>query len=74
MKQAPLIAKSCKRTKLLVIASDVELEIIFCGICVHELFFLVCYEDSGYSLLITHTMWYRAFLGCIFCGMTIFPL
>jgi hypothetical protein len=39
MKQAPSIAKGCKRIKLLAIACDVELEIIFCGIFVHDLCF-----------------------------------
>jgi hypothetical protein len=36
---------------------DVKLEVIFCGICVHDLCFLACYENNGYSLLIMVAVW-----------------
>jgi hypothetical protein len=57
MKQARSIVKSCKRTKLSTIACDVKLEIILCGICVHDLCFLAYYEDDSYSLLMAPVMW-----------------
>jgi hypothetical protein len=49
-------------------------EVIFCGICVHDLSFLVCCENGGNPLLTAPTMWWGALLGCIFCGMVIFAL
>jgi hypothetical protein len=57
MKQAPLIVESCKMTKLSTIASDVKPKVIFCGICVHDLCFLACYEKGGYSLLMALVVW-----------------
>jgi hypothetical protein len=57
MKQAPLIAESCKRIKLLTIVCDEKPKIIFCGVYVHDFFFLACYEDDSYSLLMAPTMW-----------------
>ncbi len=60
--------------QLSAIACDVKLEVIFCGICVHELCFLAFYENYNYSLLTVPVMWWGVFLGCIFCGMISFPL
>jgi hypothetical protein len=57
MKQAPSIVESCKMTKLSIVASDVKPKVIFCGICVHDLCFLACYEKGGYSLLMAFVVW-----------------
>jgi hypothetical protein len=57
MKQAPSKFESCKKTKLSVVACDIKLEDIFCGICVHGLCFLACYENNGNSLLMALAMW-----------------
>jgi hypothetical protein len=46
-----------KGTKLTAIACDVKLEVIFCGMCVHDLCFLACYENDNYSLLTMLVVW-----------------
>jgi hypothetical protein len=55
MKQAPSKVESCKKTKLWVVACDVKLEVIFCGICVHGLRFLACCEVL--SLVAFYVVW-----------------
>jgi hypothetical protein len=52
MKQAPLTTKSCKKTKLPTVACDVKLEIIFYGICVHDLCFLLVMNK-----MVIHYQW-----------------
>jgi len=57
MKQASSKAKNCKKTKLSATACDVKPEVIFCGICVHDLCFLTCYENGANSFLMAPPMW-----------------
>jgi hypothetical protein len=57
MKQAPSTPESCKRTKLLAIDGVVKPKIIFYGICVHDLYFLTCYDDGNYSPSMAPAMW-----------------
>lgn len=51
MKQAPSKGESCKKTKLSIVACDVKLEVIFCGISFHGHCFLACYENNGSNAL-----------------------
>jgi hypothetical protein len=62
------------KKQLLAIACDVKPEVIFCGICVHDICFLTYYENGDYSLLTAPAMWWCALHGCIFCVMVVFLL
>jgi hypothetical protein len=42
-----------QKKQLSIVACDVKLKVIFCGICVHDLCILACYENDSYSLLTT---------------------
>jgi hypothetical protein len=72
MDQAPSTPESCKRTKLSAIDGVVKPKIILYGICVHELCFLICYDDgrlftvNGTCCVVRCPPW--------FCGLVIFPL